>query len=109
MPTIGDLSADRLNEFKNHSFLIAITGGDLSPVVSFAGKEIFAGAGADGIKAGASLDSITEDSLLALLIGFQTLKTNQNQSRLKKNLMVKMLWACSCRLALRARYNLFGV
>ena len=67
MPTIGDLSADRLNEFKNHSFLLAITGGGLSPVVSFAGKEIFAGAGADGIKAGASLDSIAKDSLLALL------------------------------------------
>lgn len=67
MPTIADLSADRLNEFKDYSFLIAIKGSSHSPVVSFAGKEIYVGTGVEGIKAGASLDAISADSMLAQL------------------------------------------
>ncbi|MCK5041448.1 MAG: hypothetical protein KAR62_04105 [Sphingomonadales bacterium] len=67
MPTIADLTAEQLSEFKTHSFLVAIVGHDKSPVVSFAGKEIFAGDGASALKAGTSLDTVAPDSLLASL------------------------------------------
>ena len=67
MPTIADLSAERLSEFKNHSFLIAMAGHGKSPVVSFAGKEIFAGEGEPALKAGVRLETVASDSLLSAL------------------------------------------
>lgn len=67
MPTIADLTAERLGEFKDYSFLIAIAAQDKSPVVSFAGKEIFAGTDAPALKAGVSLDTVAEDSFLSAL------------------------------------------
>jgi hypothetical protein len=67
MPTIADLTAERLGEFKTQSFLIAIAGQDKSPVVSFVGKEIFTGLDCPPLKPGASLDNVADDSLLSKL------------------------------------------